>query len=136
MKASEIIQSAHLSRSVCRERIINVLLESKSALSEQEIKAALKDQFDRTSVYRTFKTLIENGILHQIPIEKGLVKYAVNNEHKDLQHHAHFYCQDCGKVVCMDQPIPTTLLNLNGFSISTAELILKGTCPDCNAHIV
>lgn len=132
MKAEEIIHLAHLTRGACREGIINTLLESKTALSEQEIKSKLKDKFDRTSIYRTFKTLLENGILHQINIEKGLVKYAVNLPSQNTPSHVHFYCSDCQKVICIDQPIPSTTLVQSGFSIQAAELVIKGKCPECN----
>lgn len=135
MKAHELINAAHLHRGACRESIIKTLLESKHALSESEIKDKMEGKFDRTSVYRTFKTLIESQVLHQIVIDKGLIKYAVNHQQHSMIQHAHFYCTECGKVVCVEPRIPISKEEQlpHSFTVKSAEIIYKGTCNQCNS---
>lgn len=134
MKAQEIIHAHHLSSGACREQIIEVFIQHPHALSEQEVKEKLGDQFDRTSIYRTFKTLLENKVLHQIVVEKGLVKYVMNQTENLQTPHAHFYCNDCGKVVCIEQVLPELSIEKQDFKVVSTEMILKGHCADCNLN--
>ncbi|NLF42620.1 MAG: hypothetical protein GX587_07990 [Bacteroidales bacterium] len=57
MKALEILNNHNLKRTSCREGIIEVVMEAKQALSENEIRERLIGNYDRTTFYRSFKTL-------------------------------------------------------------------------------
>ncbi len=69
MKALDVLYSHNLKRTSCREGIIEVLMAANEALSEIEIREQLAGNYDRTTFYRSFKTLEENKILHRIVVD-------------------------------------------------------------------
>jgi len=101
MNSIEVLNSHNLKRTSCREGIIDVMLTAKEALSENEIRDKLLGNYDRTTFYRSFKTLEEHHILHRIVVDNLKVKYAVNPALTGAQAHAHFYCKECNTVLCL-----------------------------------
>ena len=131
MKAHEILKKHKLKRTSCRAEILEAVLNAEQALSENEIKEKLSGNYDRTTLYRSFKTLEENNIIHRIVIENNLVKYALHNAVTDKNLHAHFYCNKCSVVKCM-HTIPLQEYQLpDGYSRDDTEVIIKGTCANC-----
>jgi Fur family ferric uptake transcriptional regulator len=78
-KYAEILNNHNLKRTSCREGIIEVIMTAKQALSENEIRERLVGIYDRTTFYRSFKTLEEHNIIHKIVLDNQLVKYALDN---------------------------------------------------------
>lgn len=101
------------------------------ALSEQEIRDQLQGHYDRTTFYRSFKTLEENRLLHKIVVDPSIVRYAIDPSVFENPEHAHFYCVKCQHVLCLDAiPVHNPALPA-GFFIKESELILKGVCKSC-----
>ena len=131
MKALEILNEHKLKRTSCREGIIDVVLQADKALSENEIREKLAGNYDRTTFYRSFKTLVEHHIIHKIVIDNQLVKYALDNALSHKDDHAHFYCNECHTVKCMDT-VPVQKYQLpDGYSNDETEVLIKGTCAIC-----
>ena len=131
MKAVEILNNHKLKRTSCREGIIGVIINAEQALSENEIRAQLEGHYDRTTFYRSFKTLKEHKIIHKIVVDNQLVKYALDNSVSHKDEHAHFYCHECHTVKCMDNmPIPNYQLP-EGYSDVETVVLIKGTCVNC-----
>jgi Fur family transcriptional regulator, ferric uptake regulator len=131
MKVIDILNSHNLKRTGCREGIIEVVMTANQALSENEIREKLVGNYDRTTFYRSFKTLEENNILHKIVINNQLVKYALDNTITHKDEHAHFYCNECHTVKCMDNvPVPKYQLP-EGYSDIETEVLIKGICSNC-----
>ncbi|QGY43979.1 transcriptional repressor [Maribellus comscasis] len=127
----EILQEHNLKRTACREGILSMMLESGLALSENEIKDELSGHFDRTTFYRSFKTLLEKKIIHKIVVDNQRVKYALDNSLTHKSKHAHFYCKECDSVICLDD-IPVNEPEVpQGFEASETEIIIKGVCSTC-----
>lgn len=121
----------NLKRTSCREGIIEVVMTANQALSENEIRERLVGNYDRTTFYRSFKTLEEHNIIHKIVVDNQLVKYALDNTIAHKDEHAHFYCNDCNSVKCMDDvPVQKYLLP-DGYSDIETEVLIKGTCANC-----
>jgi len=134
MKAVEILSSHKLKRTSCREGILEVVMEANQALSENEIRERLVGNYDRTTFYRSFKTLEEHKIIHKIVVDNQLVKYAPDNSITHKDEHAHFYCNECNTVKCLDD-IPVKKYTLpDGYSDTETEVIIKGTCATCKDH--
>ncbi len=144
MKPIDILNETHLKRTSCREGILKVMLESNEALSENEIRERLEGNYDRTTFYRSFKTLEENHIVHKIIIDASLTKYALEEQYLEIgplhsekettSMHAHFHCQQCNTVKCIPlKDCPTPVLP-EGYLIDHFELIVKGTCQLCNLN--
>lgn len=131
MNPLEILNCHNLKRTSCREGIIEVIMTSKQSLSENEIRERLTGNYDRTTFYRSFKTLEEHKIIHKIVVDNQLVKYALDNSITHKNEHAHFYCNECNVVKCMDN-IPVQKYPLpDGYSGGETEVLIKGTCANC-----
>lgn len=108
MNAEQILKHHDLKNTGCRKFIINELLNIDSALSENEIKQAMPDLFDRVTFYRSLKTLEENNIIHRVVLQDSTVKYALNKEVLPKGDHAHFHCIRCDSVTCIETQLPET----------------------------
>ena len=78
MSPIDILNRHNLKRTSCREGIIEVIMTANEALSENEIRERLSGNYDRTTFYRSFKTLEEYKIIHKIVVDNQLVKYALD----------------------------------------------------------
>jgi len=131
MRPDDILNTHNLKRTSCREGIIEVMMSAKNALSEHEIRERLSGNYDRTTFYRSFKTLEEHKIIHKIVIANQLVKYAIDNTVTGKKKHAHFYCNECYSVQCLEF-VPVQEIKLpDGFTELETEVIIKGRCPFC-----
>lgn len=134
MKAVDILNNHNLKRTSCREGIIGVVMTAKQALSENEIRKRLAGHYDRTTFYRSFKTLEEHKIIHKIVVDNQLVKYALDNTVTHKDEHAHFYCNECNTVKCMEN-VPIQKYQLpDGYSDMETEVLIKGICENCKNH--
>ena len=135
MKAVDILCSHNLKRTSCREGIIDVVMSSKQALSENEIRERLVGNYDRTTFYRSFKTLEEHHIIHKIVVDNQIVKYAIDNSISHKHEHVHFFCSKCNMVKCLDE-VPVSQYNLpEGYTDAEVEVIIKGTCAACKDEL-
>ena len=134
MKAQDILHKHNLVRTSCRQSIIDTIVNAGHAISEDEIKQRVEATYDRTTFYRSFKTLIENGIIHKIVVDNQLVKYALTENNEVSKNHVHFYCNQCGIVECLPDAVIISPLLPNGYRQVEAELIIKGFCNQCNNH--
>ena len=132
MEPEKILHEHRLKRTGCREGIISVLKSAGKPLSENEIRDQLSVNFDRTTFYRSFKTLLETSILHKIVIDNQFIKYALGDPADAPVSHAHFYCTACNNVICLE-PIEQDLSVLPvGYVVRETEIIFKGLCSRCN----
>jgi Fur family ferric uptake transcriptional regulator len=131
MNPADILNNKQLKRTACREGILEVIITAGQALSENEIRERLNGDFDRTTFYRSFKTLHQNHIIHKIVVDNQLTKYAIDNSVTNKEAHAHFYCSQCQIVTCMES-IPIQNVQLpKGYTNNETEVLIKGTCCEC-----
>lgn len=131
MEPEKVLHDHNLKRTGCREGIISVITEAGQPLSENEIRSRLTGNFDRTTFYRSFKTLLENNILHKIVVNNQLVKYALGKPATKTKNHAHFYCTLCDGIMCLE-PVTIDLSGIPaGFLVQETEIIIKGLCIQC-----
>ena len=129
-----LLKSHQLRSTPVRKQILDLFIQSKHALGKSNIEAEL-EEIDRITLYRTLRTFEQKGIIHQAIDGSGKTKYALCShecsEHKHNDHHAHFYCLRCEKTVCMNSIGVPTVSIPEGFEIAQAQLILSGTCKNC-----
>lgn len=133
MKPIDILNKHNLKRTSCREGIIDVIMTSKHALSENEIREKLTGNYDRTTFYRSFKTLEDKKIIHKIVVDNKIVKYALIDVDSNEINHAHFYCNDCNSVKCLKSVIIQNYQLPEGYVQEEKEVIIKGRCADCKS---
>ena len=113
-------------------------------LSSKEIAVSLTnieeyfDNSERTTLYRTLKTFVENGIAHQIDDGTGITKYALCEENCDCDInndlHLHFHCTNCNETTCLtDHKIPQIKVP-EGFVAENVNLVVKGICDKCSGQ--
>ena len=128
---TSILYENNLVRTSSREGIISVMLDAGRPLSEQEIRDRIGGNYDRSTFYRSFKTLEENQIIHRIIIDHHTVLYAINPTITGNENHAHFYCEKCNRVRCLEDYIMTNPKLPSGYQVINTEMIIKGYCADC-----
>jgi Fur family transcriptional regulator, ferric uptake regulator len=132
-KAHALLVDKNLSRTPCRVGIIKTLMESGSALSETEIRNKLSYNFDRTTIYRTLRSFLEQGVIHSIALDGGEIRYAITlgREEKNPQFHAHFFCDGCNNVYCLPKPGFSPPVLPDGFIAGGYDLVINGRCNRC-----
>ncbi len=133
-EVSILLGQKNMSKTPCRVEVLRVLLESGSALSEPDIRSRLNGGFDRTTVYRTLRSFLDQDVIHSISLEGGTVMYAITHQkekHAEL-FHSHFFCDDCSKVYCLTKPEFEPPVLPEGFKANGYDLLINGTCNNCS----
>ena len=133
MTAEQILREHGIKKTVCRKCILDKLIESgHTALTENEIKDAFSDLFDRVTFYRSLKTLEENKVIHRVVLNNTTVKYALSSHLVLSNVHPHFHCISCDKVICLDSSVMDRNIHLPvGYDVKSAQILFEGICPDC-----
>lgn len=134
MDASKILSNHQLRSTAIRRDVIDVILKEGAAVSHQDIEKALP-KADRVTLYRTLATFEERGILHQVLDDDTVKKYALcGTDCSDGHHHddhAHFKCEKCEETVCLDEVSIPPIGLPQGYSRTSANLLIMGTCRAC-----
>ena len=119
-----------------RTKSVNIILsifdQSNEALSVVDLVNRLKDDMNKTTVYRVLERLEADGVLHSFSGSNNLTWYAKCNSCSSEHHHdihPHFECKQCGKVECLDLDIPIPVIKNR--TVSETSIIISGQCEDC-----
>ncbi|MEJ2005417.1 MAG: transcriptional repressor [Cyclobacteriaceae bacterium] len=134
-RVGEILRNYKLKKTSCRQDVLRLLLRGNHAMSHAELEAAVNENYDRVTLYRTLKTFQEKGLIHKVLDDDGAAKYAPCSDCTLGEHHhehVHFKCNKCGNTVCIeDTNIPKIDLP-EGFRIQERNLLISGICNKCN----
>lgn len=132
-KIEDIFKERQIKSTAVRYNVLNVLLNSKTALSAKELEGRL-DIIDKVTLYRTLKAFEQKKIIHTIQDGTNELKYAACEEGCECapqDQHVHFHCTKCDETVCFtDASIPSVSIPLN-FSPSSVSMVFQGICSDC-----
>jgi len=112
--------------------VLDLFEKSDDALSVVGLVERLKEEMNKTTVYRILERLEDEAILHSFAGKDGLTWYAKCNGCSSSNHldsHPHFQCRECGKSECLS--IDVQLPVISNHKIDSAELLLLGQCADC-----
>ncbi|GAB5566151.1 MAG: hypothetical protein Wins2KO_32140 [Winogradskyella sp.] len=118
-----------------KEAVLNLLLNSRKALSQDAIERQLDIGINRATIYRVLNRFCEDEIVHRIVAENGKQYFAVckgkcNNLPEVVQHHFHFRCLSCDTIECLQVPVEYSVPK--GYEVQNANCVLIGTCNDCS----
>jgi Fur family transcriptional regulator, ferric uptake regulator len=135
LQLEEILENNKVRPTAMRLLVLQHLLSKKVTISLTDLENHF-EKSDRTTLYRTLKTFVENGIVHKIDDGTGVTKYALceNNCNCEIETdlHLHFHCTICNETVCLtDYKIPTVSLP-KGYIAENVNLVVKGICDKCN----
>ncbi|ADD69242.1 ferric uptake regulator, Fur family [Denitrovibrio acetiphilus DSM 12809] len=132
---TELLKATKTKMTDARSKILNILLESETPLTANELHIAVSDSssIDLATVYRALKVFVEKGLARALHIDGETIYYEKACEHNPL--HAHFHCEVCGAVECLN---PFGFDESSAFmkmakdkEISSVELVIKGRCSKC-----
>lgn len=135
-QAMELLRRHRLSVTDSRMKILDLFLQSGSALAHHDIDIKIKEKFDRVTVYRTLQTFMDKGIIHTIPTNDNSVKYALCKDNCEEGHHhddhVHFICSICGVTSCLEEVHVPQVKLPRGYKSMQTEVIISGVCKTCN----
>ncbi|MXN91460.1 transcriptional repressor [Flavobacterium sp. Sd200] len=116
-----------------QEAVLNVLIQSKKAMSHEAIGKKIDVDIDRATIYRILNRFCEDGVLHKIVAEDGKQYFAVCIKCEDKEraaHHFHFRCTKCQTIECL--PVPVHFSLGVGYNVESVNCVLTGTCKECS----
>lgn len=118
-----------------RLAVLHLLDGADHALSHREVEEALGGGFDRVTLYRVLDWLVSSGLGHRTIDPERVFRFSLASPTAgNHAEHAHFRCEDCGKVFCLDAvPVPPAALPA-GFSRKAVEYCITGQCARCDGH--
>jgi Fe2+ or Zn2+ uptake regulation protein len=129
-KTKKELESRGISPSLQRVIILKYLLRNKEHPTAEDIYSSLSRQIptlSKTTVYNTLKLYTEKGLIKQLVINGNEHHYEAN-----LEYHAHFHCNKCGKIYDLDLEYPEKeLKTIEGHEAMEAELVIRGICREC-----
>ena len=140
--SGRLLRGAGLRRTPVRVAVLDRVTAARQPLGAPEIIRRLGDETDPVTVYRTLNTLAEHKLVHRVRGEDGAWRYAAtpvaaSADDRREHPHAHFVCDSCGTVECLEQLplredlVPPKTLGRR-YDVSHAELVVHGTCPKCH----
>ena len=104
------------------------------AISAISLVQRLKDQLNKTTIYRLLERLEDDGVLHSFlgnDGEKWYARCTGCSSESHVDHHPHFQCMECGKVDCLSMEI--TIPSISNREIIGSQILIKGKCETCSA---
>ena len=133
---TEILKKYGLSITETRISILSLFHQTTGALAHQDIEKKASNKYDRVTIYRTLQTFVDKGIIHTIPTTDNSIKYALCKDNCSQGHHhdnhIHFICDNCNITFCLDHVIVPNINLPKGFKASQTDLVVSGTCNNCN----
>ncbi len=130
-----VLQRHGLRNTNARQEVLRFFMEQEFAISHSEIEQVLGEQFDRVTLYRTLKSFEKSGLIHKVPDDRAVVKYAACdqacNEREHQDDHIHFKCDRCQQTVCLHQVHIDSPKLPKGYQADGFQLLVTGVCPSC-----
>lgn len=129
--SDDLLQEQGLKRTKLRMALLDCFLNANHALSYLDIKQTLGEGVDKSTLYRNLTAFEEAGIIHRINDQSGAAKYAFGKVHDHGRNHAHFVCEQCETVYCVEKTATVEINVPKGFKTKTIQTIIRGICSDC-----
>ena len=120
-----------------RERILEILKETKSHPTADWIYMRLKEEIPELSlgtVYRNLKVLMEQGLIQKLPFGSTFDRFEAK-----IAPHYHLVCEKCGVVEDFEMPqyseINLQAEKMSAFKISRHRIDFFGLCEKCQDKI-
>lgn len=132
-KSIELLLEHEIRPTANRIMLVRALAEAEHPLTMSELENAV-DTIDKSNVFRSLALFREQHLVHVMEDGADAVRYELCHSHDgelDNDVHAHFYCERCGRTICLNEiPIPTVALP-KGYRMTTINYLVKGICPKC-----
>jgi Fur family ferric uptake transcriptional regulator/Fur family peroxide stress response transcriptional regulator len=126
------IESLELTKN--RESVLRVIRGSDKHLTANEVfddARRLLPGISFATVYNSLRYLKNEGLIGEIRFGTDANLYD-----RKLTRHDHAICNNCGKLVDLELPLPDGLLeeaaDSSKFEGASIEMTLRGLCPECS----
>lgn len=127
--ATDAIRATGARATPARIQVLALLRAAPAPLTHQEVERTLGG--DRVTLYRALDWLVGAGLAMKTTDGTRVYRYAATGPAAEHTAHAHFRCDGCGRIFCLDQPPPPAPTLPAGFHLSRMEVDLHGQCPGC-----
>lgn len=131
MNIADLLSGHKLKKSSARISIIRAMLELGVPATEHQIGEKMAAYYERTTFYRSIQTMIQAGLIRKIVVDNTLVMYAL----RDKPDHAHFFCDSCRQLTCLEDVHPGPYRLPAGYQTRESEVIIRGLCRVCTKHL-
>jgi Fur family ferric uptake transcriptional regulator len=121
-----------------RESIAEVVFDSTTQLSVEEIEGLLRDRGERigkATIYRTLETLVKSGLVEEHDFGEGFKRYEHLFGQKPVREH--LVCTECGTVAEIHSSELVRMheeeARRHGFLPARYRLQIYGICSTCQA---
>ena len=133
-RCRSILEKAGMHRTIPRQEIIEVLLQSKSPVTQEQVGEKIRGKApDKVTIYRTLESLVKSGLVHKAFLHNRTWHYELADNCSEFQCHPHFTCKKCGDTHCMTGvSVPMAGKPAKGYIIHRQRVQIEGICPKCN----
>ena len=132
-QTTDLLRDHGLRSTPARAAVVGHLLAAKAAAPLVDLVAVA--DADRITLYRTLKTLEEQGLVHRINDANGNGLYALcQGDCSPAAHvhaHPHFQCDDCGNPFCLPEVAAPEVVLPKGYRLQEVHVTYQGSCADC-----
>ncbi|MDE6485695.1 MAG: transcriptional repressor [Duncaniella sp.] len=131
--ALTLLEEAGIKATPNRLLVVKALINSEYPLSLVEIENQL-ETVEKSSVFRVLTLFVEKDLVHTLEDGRGIVKYELcggHDRHSASDMHAHFYCEKCQRVFCLENINASAAGIPPEYLIKSVNFMLKGICPEC-----
>lgn len=126
-----LIKKAGLKCTETREKVLKCLVESRKALTIDDIFIRLKEEVNRVTIYRAAADFVKAGLIYQTDFQTGKAYF----EYQEKHHH-HVVCTSCGYTEHVEQcGVKNTVRVPNFETITHHTLEFFGTCSACHDKV-
>jgi Fur family ferric uptake transcriptional regulator len=123
-----------------RLRVLGVLSRATAPLTHAELEERLvlsaEGGLDRVTLYRVLDSLVDCALARRTVDGRGVYRFLLSSVQAAHAAHAHFHCQRCGGVTCLEQmaaPVAAPVAALPaGFVARQVEIEVRGLCAGCS----
>lgn len=119
-----------------RLRVLAALGQATAPLTHGELEAHLAagdaGGLDRVTLYRVLDSLVDCGLAQRTLDARGVYRFLLSSVRAAHAAHAHFHCQQCGGVTCLEQMAAPAVALPTGFMARQVELEVHGLCASCS----
>jgi Fur family transcriptional regulator, ferric uptake regulator len=139
--ARKILKEHGLHITTPRLIVLEIFLHTPNILDHAELMYLCKENVNRITLYRTLHLFYQHHLLLKVPSSNGITKYLYrglpasarkNKLSYTPERKIHLICQDCGRIISLeDANLPPVHLPKN-FEPSFMDLIVNGKCRRCS----
>jgi len=104
------------------------------AIAVIDLTKRLREQLNKSTIYRILDKLEEDGVLHSFLDTNGVKWYAkckhtcTKAAHQDV--HPHFQCTECGQIDCVEVAMP--MPKIPNRVVEKIQVLITGKCEQCS----